>query len=74
MPRKLPEKGKTLKVLSTIHVGGLAPGQRAEVDDTPFVRSLLRSGLWLLLVKAPDPVVAPVEEGDDASADLPAGD
>lgn len=44
--------GNTVKVQSTIHIGGLKPGQIAEVDDTEFVRGLIRQGLWLLLVES----------------------
>jgi hypothetical protein len=68
MAKQLPVKGKTLLVLSTNTSGGLKPGQRAEVDDTPYTRGLLRSGLWQLLVPVAAPVID-VEEDHGTQGD-----
>lgn len=43
------EKGKTVRVLANVTVGGLAPGQAAEVDDSDQVRGYIAGGLWSLL-------------------------
>lgn len=43
---------QTVIVQSNINVGGLAPGQQAEVEDSPKTRELLDAGFWTLLVPA----------------------
>lgn len=50
MARTIPFRGKTVKVRSTANVGGLTPGQIAEVDDTSYTRGLVSAGLWTLLI------------------------
>ena len=46
----VPVKNKTLKVQSAVHVGGLTPGQMAEVDDSGQTRGLIEAGLWVLVL------------------------
>lgn len=38
-----------VKVRATVNVLGMKPGQEAEIDMTEVTRSLLKSGLFLLL-------------------------
>jgi hypothetical protein len=68
---------KTVKVRSSVHVVGLAPGEEAEIDDTDEVRSLIKRGLLTLLVPAKAPKVqsayAPASDGVDVPG-LPYGD
>ena len=71
MPRSItpPVKGKTIKVVSAITVGGLTPGQRAEVEDNAQTRDFIRGGFWLLLQDAPSEAPeSPVEARNEPEA------
>lgn len=57
-------KPKTVKVISAITVGGLQPGQIAEVDDGQQTRDLIEAGFWTMLVEsgtAAAAIAAPVD-------------
>lgn len=45
-------KPKTVKVISAITVGGLQPGQIAEVEDGQQTRNLIEAGFWTMLVES----------------------
>ena len=51
---QVPVKSKTIMVQSGVNVGGLVPGQIAEVDDTEQSRGLVTAGLWTLIVSKKD--------------------
>ncbi len=49
---RLGDMSRHLLVRATVNVVGLVPGERAEIEDTPLVQGMIRSGL-LTLLRAP---------------------
>jgi|GEM_PF-3831744 len=74
MARPLPVKTKTVKVRSNVNVGGLTPGQFAEVDDNKYARDLIATGLWTLLVDKAAPASAPAPAPAPAVEEAPVTD
>lgn len=73
MARTTPTKSKTVTVQSGVNVGGLTPGQIAEVDDTQQVRDLIEGGLWTLVVKKDVEEAQELELSLNPPSDVPTG-
>lgn len=63
-------KPKTVKVISAITVGGLQPGQIAEVDDGQQTRDLIEAGFWTMLVESGTAAAAVIAAPVDTSVPL----
>lgn len=69
-------KPKTVKVISAITVGGLQPGQIAEVEDGQQTRNLIEAGFWTMLVEsgtaaAAAVIAAPVDTSVPLATETP---